>query len=55
MTKLRGFTFVTTLVLVLKMIKSENRTKYDIFYSHSETTINKSAIGDNAFTPIYIL
>ena len=31
MSELRGFKFVTTLVLVLKKIESEDKTKYDTF------------------------
>ena len=46
--ELRGFKFVTTLVLNFKNIKSEDRTKYDNFYSSSkaEIIINESDIGD---------
>ena len=40
MTKLRGFKFMTTLALVLKKIGSEDKTKYDTFYSHSKTVNN---------------
>ena len=38
---LTWFKFVTTLVLVLKNIESEDKTKYDTFYSHlkAETII----------------
>ena len=38
--------FVTTLFLVLKKIKSDDKTKYDMFYSHSkaETFINECGI-----------
>ena len=48
MSKLRGFKFVATLVLVLKKMDSENWTKYDKFYSHSnaEAIINESDIDD---------
>ena len=55
MTKLRGFKLVTTLVLVLKKIESEDKTKYDTKYSHSkaETIINGSYIDDNVFKSIY--
>ena len=37
-----------TLVLVFKMIESEDKTNYDTFYSHSkaETIINESDIDD---------
>ena len=37
---LRGFKFVTILVLVLKKIESNDKTKYDIFYSHSQSRNN---------------
>ena len=45
LTQLKGFKFVTTLVLVLKTIESEEKTKYDNFYSISkaEIIINKCA------------
>ena len=52
--ELRGFKFVTTLVLNFKNIKSEDKTKYDNFYSSSkaEIIINESDIGDR-FESIY--
>ena len=55
MSELRGFQLVTTLVLVLKKIESEVKTKYDTFYSRSkaETIINEKDI-DDAFESIYI-
>ena len=34
--KLRGFTFVPVLGLVFKKIESEDKTKYDTFYSDSK-------------------
>ena len=42
------------LILVLKKIESEGKTKYDTFYSHSkvETVINESNI-DNIFESIF--
>ena len=45
---------MTTLVLVLTKIESEDKTKYDNFYSSSkaETIINASDI-DNVFQSIY--
>ena len=45
---------MTTLVLVLKKIKIEDKTKYDIFNSHSKSEIimNESDI-DNVFQSIY--
>ena len=50
MTQLKGFTFVKTLALVFKKIESEDKTKYENFYSSSkaEIIINESDI-DNAF------
>ena len=53
MTQLKGFTFVTTLALVFKKIESEDKTKYENFYSSSkaEIIINESDI-DNAFQSI---
>ena len=49
----RGFRFVT-LVLVFKKIESEDKTKYDNFYSSSkaEIIINESYI-ENVFKSIY--
>ena len=43
LTQVKGFKFVTTLVLVLKKIESEDKTKYDTVYSSSkaEIIINK--------------
>ena len=43
-----------TLVLVFKMTESENKTKYDNFYSNSkaEIIINKNGI-DDVFQSIY--
>ena len=54
MTQLKGFKFVTTLVLVFKKIESENKTKYVNFYSSSnaEIIINESDV-DNMFQSIY--
>ena len=45
---------MTTLVLVLKKIESEDKTKYDIFYSSSkvELIINENDI-DDVFQSIY--
>ena len=39
---------MTTLVLVLKKIESDDKTKYNTFYSHSkaETFINENDIDD---------
>ena len=48
--QLRGFKFVTTLVLLFKNIESKDKTKYDNFYSSSKTEIiiNESDI-ENVF------
>ena len=48
MTEQKGFKFVTTLALVLKKIKNEDKTEYDTFYSNSkaEIIINESDIDD---------
>ena len=48
MTQLKGFKFVTTLVLVFKKIESIDKTKYDNFYSSSKAqiVINESEIAD---------
>ena len=53
LTQLKSFTFVTTLALVFKKIESEDKTKYENFYSSSkaEIIINESDI-DNAFQSI---
>ena len=44
LSELRGFIFVTTLVLALKKMEIKEKTKYDIFYSNSkaEIIINES-------------
>ena len=49
LTGLTGFTFLKILVLVIKKMESESKTKYNTFYSHSkaETIINDSDIDDN--------
>ena len=46
LTHLKGFKFVKTLVLVFKKVKSEDKTKYDNFYSISKAKviINESEI-----------
>ena len=46
--ELKSFKFVTTLVFVFKKIESEDKTKYDTFYSNSkaEIIINESDIDD---------
>ena len=50
---MRGFKFVTTLVLEFKKIENDDETKYTTIYSNSkaETIINKSDI-DNIFESI---
>ena len=56
MTELRGFNFVTTLVLEFeKKIESDDETKYSTFYSSlkAEIVINGSDI-DEVFESIYI-
>ena len=55
LTQLKGFKFVTTLVLVFKKIENKDKTNYDNFYSTSkaEIIINESAI-DDVFQSIYI-
>ena len=54
LSELRGFKFVTTLVLVLKKRESEDKIKFDNFHSSSkaETLINESDI-DDVFESIY--
>ena len=46
LTQLRGFKFVTTLVLVLEKVESKDKTEYDNFYSSSkaETITNESDV-----------
>ena len=48
LTQLKGFKFVATLFLVFKKIESEDKTKYNTFYSHSkaETRTSESDIDD---------
>ena len=40
LTELRGFYFVTTLFLVSKKIESDDKTKYDTFYSDPKAKNN---------------
>ena len=40
MTQLREFKFVAKLVLVLKKIESEDKTKYDAFYLHKKKQLS---------------
>ena len=53
--ELRGFKFVTTLVLKSKKIESDNETNYSIFNlnSKAETILNKNDI-DDVLESIYI-
>ena len=55
MTQLKGFQFLTTLVLLFKNIESKDKIKYDSFYSGSKAgiIINESDI-DGVFESIYI-
>ena len=48
MSKLKGFRFVTTLVLEFKKIQSDDKTLYSTLYlnSKTETIINESDIDD---------
>ena len=52
--KLKGFQFITTLVLEFKKIQSDDKILYSTFYLHSkpEAIINESDIGD-VFKPFY--
>ena len=54
LTQLKGFKFVTTLVLVFKKIENEDKTKYDNFNSGSKAEIimNENDI-DDVFQSIY--
>ena len=54
LTQSKDFKFVTTTVLVFIKIESDNKTKYDTFYSQSkaEALINECDI-DNIFQSIY--
>ena len=52
--QLKGFKFVTTLVLVFKKIEREDKTKFENFYSRSksEVIVNEGDI-DDAFQSVY--
>ena len=52
---LRGFKFMTTLILVFKRIKTEDKTKYDTFYRNlkTEIIINESDIDDVTLINLY--
>ena len=54
LTQLKGFKFVTTLVLVFKKIETEDKSRFDSFYSSSkaEIVIDESDI-DDVFQSIY--
>ena len=52
LSELRGFKFVTSLVLAFKKIESEDKTKYDTFYSKAEIIIDESDI-DDLFESVY--
>ena len=54
MTEVKGFKFVTTLVLVFKKIEREDKTKFDNFYlsSKAEIIIHESDV-DPVFQSIY--
>ena len=53
MSELRELKLVATLVIMFKKIESEDKTKYNTFYSHTkaETIINESDIA-NVFKSI---
>ena len=53
-TQLKGFKFVTILVLVFKKKETEGKTKFDNFYlsSKAEVIINESDIDDVLYTTI---
>ena len=54
LSQLRGFKFVATLGLVLKKIESEDKRKYDNFYSSSKAEIITNARDiDDVFQSIY--
>ena len=54
LTQLKGFKFVSTIVLVYKKREKEDKTKYDNFYSNSKAEIIfKESNIDNVFQSIY--
>ena len=53
MTELKGFKFVATLVLVFKKTESEDKTKYDNFYSSSNAEIIINESDNDVFQSIY--
>ena len=54
MSELKGFKYVTALVLEFKKIKSDDKALYSTFYfnSKAETIVNESGI-DDVFKSIY--
>ena len=44
LTQLKGFKFVTTLVLVSKKIESEDETKFENFYASSNAEIRSMKV-----------
>ena len=56
MSELKGFKFVKTLVLEIKKIEIDHKTKYDTFCSNlkAEAIINESDIAD-VFESVYII
>ena len=54
MTQLKGFKFVTVLVLVFKKIENEDKTKFDNFYSSSkaEVIVNEDDVFESIYTTI---
>ena len=50
LTQLKGFEFVTTFVLMFKKMESEDKTKYDNFYSSS---IAEIIISENDIDGVY--
>ena len=51
LSELRGFEFVTTLVLVFRKIDSEDKRKNDTFYSKAEIIIMKLIMYFNQSAP----
>ena len=55
LSKLRGFKFVITLVLVYKKLENEAKTKYDNFYSSSKTEIITNENDTDVFQSIHTI
>ena len=54
LTELKGFNFVTTLVIGFERMGNYNETKYDTFYLNSQAkTILKESDIDNAFESVH--